>query len=154
MLSKPVLVSDIVLPEVERQLLQDPTLWPNVNGFFVVSVTKKRKPASTWYILLRGNEVQPIITNNVNKVRGLAKKKKIQTVKIRVEDSDLLNFITGGLTGIKAYVNRRIKIKGDLVLAQRLENLFEKAGGRERALEYIRNNEPFLLQANLGNAKL
>ncbi|ORZ19794.1 hypothetical protein BCR42DRAFT_323146 [Absidia repens] len=132
MLSKSVLVSDIVLPEVERQLLQDPALWPNVNG----------------------NEVQPIITSNVNKVRGLAKKKKIQTVKIRVEDSDLLNFITGGLTGIKAYVNRRIKIKGDLVLAQRLENLFEKAGGRERALEYIRNNEPFLLQANLGNAKL
>ncbi|SAL99536.1 hypothetical protein [Absidia glauca] len=153
-MSHSVLLSDVILPEVERQLLQDPTLWPNIKGYFVVGVTKKKKPVTTWYILLQGNEIQPVITNNESKVRGVAKKKRIQTVKIRVEDSDLLNFITGGLTGIKAYVSRRIKIKGDLMLAQRLETLFEKAGGRERALEYIRKNEPSLLQANVGNAKL
>ncbi|KAI8342635.1 hypothetical protein BC941DRAFT_413366 [Chlamydoabsidia padenii] len=153
--SRPALLSDIILPEIERQLLQEPALWPNVKGYFVIGVTKKKKLATTWYILLQGNEIQPIITKNESKVRGVAKKKRIQTVKIRVEDSDLLNFITGGLTGIKAYVSRRIKIKGDLMLAQRLETLFEKAGGRERALEFIKKNEPSLLQqGTLGNAKL
>ncbi|CAO3597088.1 unnamed protein product [Absidia cylindrospora] len=80
--------------------------------------------------------------------------RKTETVKIRIEDSDLLNFITGGLTGIKGYVSRRIKIKGDLVLAQKLNILFDKAGGRERALDYIRKNEPFILQATHGNSKL
>ncbi|KAI8059116.1 hypothetical protein BC940DRAFT_248145 [Gongronella butleri] len=112
------LACDIILPEVERQLVQDRTLWPNIDGYFK----------------------QPIITNNPKKLHGV-KKTKANTVKIVIEDSDLLNFITGGLTGIKAYVNRRIKIRGDLVLAQSLENLFEKSGGRERALEYMKKNE-------------
>ena len=40
-------------------------------------------------------------------------------------------YIFISLTGVKAYVARRIKVRGDLVLAQRLEKLFEKAGGRE-----------------------
>ncbi|ORZ12649.1 hypothetical protein BCR42DRAFT_419681 [Absidia repens] len=152
--STTALISDVLLPEVERHLLQDPLLWPNVKGFFVVTVTKKRKPATTWYILLRGNEVQPVITNNEGNVRALAKMQKSQTVKVRIEDSDLLNFITGGLTGIKGYVSRRIKIKGDLILAQKLNILFEKAGARERALDYIRNNDSFLIKATHGNSKL
>ncbi|CAO3623091.1 unnamed protein product [Cunninghamella blakesleeana] len=148
-----VLVSNIVLPEVERQLVSDRSLWPNIKGFFVVSVTKRRRPATTWYILLQGNEVQPIITNNAKKVQDITKKRKIKTVKIRVEDSDLLNFVTGGLTGIKAYTNRRIKVRGDLALAQSLESLFEKAGGRERALDYIQKNKESLIQASV-KAKL
>ncbi|CAO3612347.1 unnamed protein product [Cunninghamella echinulata] len=148
-----VLVSDIVLPEVERQIVQDCSLWPNVKGFFIVNVTKRRRPATTWYILLQGNEVQPIITNKSKKVQDITKKNKIKTVKIRVEDSDLLNFVTGGLTGIKAYTNRRIRIRGDLALAQRLETLFEKAGGHERALDYIQKNKDILIQSTL-KAKL
>lgn len=47
-MSNPVLLSNVILPEVERQLLQDPTLWPNIKGYFVVGVTKKKKPATTW----------------------------------------------------------------------------------------------------------
>ncbi|ORX58813.1 hypothetical protein DM01DRAFT_1301503 [Hesseltinella vesiculosa] len=144
------LICDIVLPEVERQLSADAGLWPNINGFFIVNVTKRRKPAATWFILLQGNSVQPIITKNPKKVQGI-KKRKASTVNIRIEDSDLLNFITGGLTGIKGYVNRRIKIRGDLVLAQSLENLFEKSGGRQRALEFVKKNEHTLV---LEKAKL
>lgn len=35
------------------------------------------------------------------------------------------------MTGVKAYMTGRIKVKGDLLLAQRLEEVFEKVGGRE-----------------------
>lgn len=38
---------------------------------------------------------------------------------------------THRMTGVKAYVAGRIKVRGDLVLAQKLEQFFEKAGGRE-----------------------
>ncbi|KAI8092957.1 uncharacterized protein BX664DRAFT_328588 [Halteromyces radiatus] len=148
------LVSDIILPEVDRQISQDQALWPPVKGFFILSVTKKRKPSTTWYILFQGNEIQPIITKNEAKVRDALNKKKVKVVKIRVEDHDVLNFITGGLTAIKAYVNRRIKVKGDLALAQRLVTLFEKAGGHERALDFIRQNEQLLLRVNPDSAKL
>lgn len=45
------------------------------------------------------------------------------------------------MTGVKAYMTGKIKVKGDLLLAQRLEEVFEKLGGREVfiALHYIAN---------------
>ncbi|GAA5798874.1 hypothetical protein HPULCUR_004281 [Helicostylum pulchrum] len=108
------LMADLMLPELERQLAEDDTLWPNVKG----------------YLLLQGNDIQPVITADQAKARA-ATRGKVRTVKIQIEDSDLLNFITGGLTGVKAYMVGRIKVRGDLVLAQRLEEVFEKAGGKD-----------------------
>lgn len=35
------------------------------------------------------------------------------------------------MTGVRAYMTGKIKVKGDLLLAQRLEEVFEKLGGRE-----------------------
>ena len=35
------------------------------------------------------------------------------------------------MTGLKAYMTGRIKIRGDLLLAQQLEQVFEKADGRK-----------------------
>lgn len=42
------LISDLMLPEIERQMVEDDTLWPNVKGLYIITVTKKRKPAATW----------------------------------------------------------------------------------------------------------
>lgn len=42
-----------------------------------------------------GNEIQPVITREKEKARS-ATKGKVRSVKIQVEDHDLLNFITGG----------------------------------------------------------
>ncbi|KAI8391733.1 uncharacterized protein BYT42DRAFT_592087 [Radiomyces spectabilis] len=124
MTTKPQLISDLMLPELERQLAEDPSLWPNV----------------------KGNELKPLITADEELARGSAKG-KVRTVKIQVEDNDLLNFITGGMTGVKAYMTGKIKVRGDLILAQRLEEVFEKAGGRDRALEFIKKNEEVLALA-------
>jgi hypothetical protein len=109
------LISDLMLPELERQLLQDPELWPNVKGLFIITVAKRRKPAAVWYLLLQGNyrkafyfymrarssfdklgaDIQPVITSDEKKARA-ASKVKVKIVKIQIEDTDLLNFITGG----------------------------------------------------------
>ncbi|GAN05439.1 conserved hypothetical protein [Mucor ambiguus] len=147
------LISDLVLPELERQLAQDDSLWPNVKGLFIITVTKRRKPAATWYLLLQGNEIQPVITSDKAKAQASAKG-KVKKVKIQVEDHDLLNFVTGGLTGVKAYMVGRIKVRGDLVLAQRLEEVFERAGGRDRALEFIKSNEDLMALANSKSNRL
>jgi putative sterol carrier protein len=40
------------------------------------------------------------------------------------------------MTGVKAYMTGKIKVKGDLLLAQRLEEVFEKLGGREVRIIY------------------
>ncbi|CEP07809.1 hypothetical protein [Parasitella parasitica] len=147
------LISDLVLPELDRQLAQDDSLWPNVKGLFIITITKRRKSAATWYLLMQGNEIQPVITSDKDKARS-STKGKIKKVKIQVEDHDLLNFITGGLTGVKAYMAGRIKIRGDLVLAQRLEEVFERAGGRDRALEFLKSNEELMILANKRSNRL
>jgi hypothetical protein len=46
-----------MLPEIERQLAEDDSLWPNVKGLYIITVTKKRKPAATWYLLLQGKDL-------------------------------------------------------------------------------------------------
>lgn len=46
---QPQLISNLLLPELERQLKEDKNLWPNLKGLFIVTVTKKRKAAATWY---------------------------------------------------------------------------------------------------------
>ncbi|CAO3699740.1 unnamed protein product [Rhizopus microsporus] len=145
--NKQPLVADVLLPEIEKQLIQDDSLWPNIKGLYVIHVTKKKQPVATWYLLLQGNTVQPIITTHKDMIKR-AKVFKVKTIKIQVEDHDLLNFITGGLTGVKAYMAGRIKVRGDLVLAQKLEEVFEKAGGRERAIEFMKNNEDFFKKTN------
>ncbi|CAO3611293.1 hypothetical protein MBANPS3_000017 [Mucor bainieri] len=143
----PQLVSNLLLPELERQLKEDQNLWPNVKGLFIVTVTKKKKAAATWYLLLQGKDVMPLITASEEDARA-GVKGKIRTVKVQVDDADLLNFITGGMTGVKAYMTGKIKVKGDLLLAQRLEEVFEKLGGRERAIDFIKNNEQALALTN------
>ncbi|KAJ8661137.1 hypothetical protein O0I10_002884 [Lichtheimia ornata] len=134
------LASDLLLPELERQLKEEPHLIPAVKGLFIVTVTKKKKAAAVWYILLQGKDTMPVITNDQEKAKDAAKT-KVRTVKIQVEDTDLVNFITGGMTGVKAYMTGKIKVRGDLILAQKLEDIFEKAGGRDRAIAFIKQNE-------------
>ncbi|KAI7857569.1 hypothetical protein BDC45DRAFT_435334 [Circinella umbellata] len=124
------LASELLLPELERQLKEEPELWPN----------------------LKGKEVMPLITDDEEKARSSAKT-KVRVVKIQVEDSDLVNFITGGMTGVKAYMTGKIKVRGDLMLAQRLEEVFEKAGGRKRALDFIKENDQLRALAG-GKSKL
>lgn len=48
MSDEPQLVSNLLLPELERQLKEDPKLWPNIKGLFIVTVTKKKKARATW----------------------------------------------------------------------------------------------------------
>ncbi|KAI7885403.1 hypothetical protein K492DRAFT_123924 [Lichtheimia hyalospora FSU 10163] len=112
------LASDLLLPELERQLKEEPHLIPAV----------------------KGKDTMPVITNDQEKAKDAAKT-KVRTVKIQVEDTDLVNFITGGMTGVKAYMTGKIKVRGDLILAQKLEDIFEKAGGRDRAIAFIKENE-------------
>ncbi|KAG1474934.1 hypothetical protein G6F56_000046 [Rhizopus delemar] len=145
MTKQQILIADLLLPEIERQLVKDTNLWPNIKGLYMIQVTKKRKPVAIWYLLFQGNTILPIITSHKDKIKSAPKVKK---VKIQVEDHDLLNFITGGMTGVKAYVAGRIKVRGDLVLAQKLEQFFEKAEGRERAIEFMKNNEAYFSKTN------
>jgi hypothetical protein len=65
MSDQPQLVSNLLLPELERQLKDDPKLWPNIKGLFIVTVTKKRKAAATWYITMINNYKISRLNSNI-----------------------------------------------------------------------------------------
>lgn len=67
---------------------------------------------------------------------------QMKRVKVELEDKDLLKMITGGMNGIKAYTQKRLKISGDLELAREIEKIFVKAGGVKKVMAYIRANYP------------
>ena len=45
------LASELLLPELERQLKEEPALWPNLKGLFILTIAKKRKPMAVWYVI-------------------------------------------------------------------------------------------------------
>ncbi|KAI8580906.1 hypothetical protein K450DRAFT_299148 [Umbelopsis ramanniana AG] len=135
------LLSSMFMPELQRQLADDQSLWPNIKGLFVITVNKRKKPQAKWCLLFQGNQVEPIITMDAEMAKEKAKAARARTVRITIDDSDLVNFVTGGLTGVRAYMSGKIKVRGDLMLAQKLEEVFNKTGGQERALEFLKQNE-------------
>lgn len=42
------LASDLLMPELERQLQEDPSLIPNMKALFILTIVQKRKPMATW----------------------------------------------------------------------------------------------------------
>ncbi|CAO3615478.1 unnamed protein product [Cunninghamella blakesleeana] len=129
-------IAATVLPAIELYMKENPDKWPEVKGLFIFTVTKKKKPASIWYLLLQGKGVQPVITN-VEQVARDATQGKVKIVRIEIEDSNVVGLVTGGVTGVKAFMSGKIKVKGDLLLAQRLEAIIEQLGAREVSVMII-----------------
>ena len=145
------LYADIVFPELERELKRNPGIIGNAEGLFEVKILDQGQPRGTWYILLRGRQGPPpsITTHRPTIPQKLplatdnnAGEKFFKVVKVEIEDRDMLKLITGGMNGIKAYTQKKLKISGDLELARKLEQVFVKAGGVKRVMAFIRKNYP------------
>ena len=63
--------------------------------------------------------------------------KTIPVVLIELDDQDIFKFITGGMHGLKAFAQGKIKIAGDLLLATELEEVFIKTGGVEKTKQFM-----------------
>lgn len=141
------LYADIVFPELERQLRKEPRIIGNVRGLFEIKILSQGESRGTWYILLQAQDSVPTITTHrpTSILQQLEKNKSkhtLKTVKVEIEDRDMLKMITGGMNGIKAYTQKKLKISGDLELARKAEQIFVKAGGVKRVMTFIRENYP------------
>ena len=47
-------LANTLLPVINNQMEDSKEMWPNVKGLFVFTVTKNKKPATVWYLLLQG----------------------------------------------------------------------------------------------------
>ncbi|KAF8953814.1 hypothetical protein BGZ52_001151, partial [Haplosporangium bisporale] len=90
------------------------------------------------YILLQGFDSAPVVSQKRPEIPKVKQDEQPIPVAIfQIEDSDLLNFMSGGLTGPRGIVSGKIKIAGAIELAEQLEEIFRKAKGAEKTLAYL-----------------
>ncbi|KAG0332943.1 hypothetical protein BG000_009598 [Podila horticola] len=137
-----------LFPEIRKELVANPSMFA-IHGFFIFNITKKGVPMTEWqdntirtrapvYLLLQGFDMAPILSQKRPEIPKVKRDEQPVPVAIlQIEDSDLLNFMSGGLTGPRGIVSGKIKIAGAIELAEQLEEVFRKAKGPEKTLAYL-----------------
>ena len=98
-----------------------PEMVKKINAIYQWDITVKGKKAATWTVDLK---------NGSGKIyEGAAKPKAGCT--ITVDDDDFVGLVNGSLDSMKAFMTGKIKVKGNVMLATKLETLFE--GGAPKA---------------------
>ncbi|KAI1319523.1 hypothetical protein EDD11_003793 [Mortierella claussenii] len=126
-----------LFPEIRKEIEKNPSLFA-IRGFFIFNITKKGVPMTEWYLLFQGFDAPAIVTQKRPEIpKAKRDQQPIPVAIFQIEDSDLLNFMSGGLTGSRGIVSGKIKIAGAMELAEELEQLFRKAKGAEKTLAYL-----------------
>ncbi|KAF9539474.1 hypothetical protein BGW38_009935, partial [Lunasporangiospora selenospora] len=90
------------------------------------------------YLLFQGFDAPAIVSQKRPEIpKAKQDEQPIPVAIFQLEDADLLNFMSGGLTGSRGIVSGKIKIAGAMELAEQLEQIFSKAKGAEKTLAYL-----------------
>ncbi|KAF9963646.1 hypothetical protein BGZ65_001599 [Modicella reniformis] len=126
-----------LFPEIRKEIEKNPSLFA-IRGFFIFNITKKGVPMTEWYMLFQGFDAPAIVSQKRPEIpKAKQDQQPIPVAIVELEDKDLLNFMSGGLTGSRGIVNGKIKIAGAMELAEELEQIFRKAKGSEKTLAYL-----------------
>lgn len=107
------LLSNLVFVGMQDRIDSDPSLIKKINGVFVYNITKNGKPVATWTAdLKKGKVYKGMPTDGV----------KADTT-ITIDDSDMVDMAIGKLNPQVAFVKGKLKVKGNILLAQKLKSL-------------------------------
>ncbi|KAG9321766.1 hypothetical protein KVV02_005685 [Mortierella alpina] len=132
-----------LFPEIRKEILANPSLFA-IRGFFIFNITKRRVPMTEWYLLFQGFKAPAQVSQTRPEIpKAKSDEDPVPVAILQIEDSDLLNFMSGGLTvsfgtaGPRGIVSGKIKIAGAIELAEQLEEIFRKAKGPEKTLAFL-----------------
>ncbi|KAF9896893.1 hypothetical protein BX616_006547 [Lobosporangium transversale] len=126
-----------LFPEIRKEITANPSLFA-IHGFFIFNITKRGVPMTEWYLLFQGFDAPAVVSQKRPEIpKAKRDQDPIPVAILQIEDSDLLNFMSGGLTGARGIVSGKIKIAGAIELAEQLEQIFKKAKGPEKTLAYL-----------------
>ena len=117
----PMLKEQLGNPENKKYL-------KGLQGICELQLVQKGKKAGAWHIILKGDKEIPVV------VEGKAQK---PTLSVTVDDDTLLKLATGKLNPITSFMNGKIKVAGNLMMAQKLESTFRSAGGYEKTRPFV-----------------
>ncbi|KAF9108019.1 hypothetical protein BGX27_008510 [Mortierella sp. AM989] len=126
-----------LFPEIRKEIEKNPSLFA-IRGFFIFNITKRGVHMTEWYLLFQGFNAPAVVSQKRPEIpKAKRDEQPIPVAIIQIEDSDLLNFMSGGLTGSRGIVSGKIKIAGAMELAEELEQVFRKAKGTDKTLAYL-----------------
>jgi len=92
------------------------------NGIYVVTLKNKAGETESWYIDLKEKGAV---------LKGLPTK---STVQLTLSDDDFTNLILGKANAQRLFMSGKLKLKGDMMKAAKLEPIFNKARGAKPKL--------------------
>ncbi|VVC40772.1 Short-chain dehydrogenase/reductase, conserved site,Short-chain dehydrogenase/reductase SDR,SCP2 sterol- [Cinara cedri] len=107
------LPSDAVFQGMQERIDSNKSLLKSINGIFLYHITKNGKVASTWTADLKTGKVY----------RGEPEKGLKVDTTLTISDSDMIDLALGKLNPQMAFMKGKLKIKGNIMLAQKLKAL-------------------------------
>lgn len=107
------LPSDAVFHGMKDRIESNPSLLKSINGVFVYHITKSGKVSSTWTADLKTGKIY----------RGEPEKGIKADTTLTIDDSDMIDLALGKLNPQMAFMKGKLKIKGNIMLAQKLKAL-------------------------------
>ncbi|XKL65424.1 hypothetical protein PGB90_008844 [Kerria lacca] len=105
--------SNIIFDGMQDRINADPSLIKKINGIFVYNITKNNKPAATWTADLKTGKVY----------KGNPKEGIKPDTTLIIEDDDMVDMALGKLNPQVAFLKGKLKVKGNIMLAQKLRSL-------------------------------
>ncbi|RKO98105.1 hypothetical protein CXG81DRAFT_8068, partial [Caulochytrium protostelioides] len=132
------LYSSVLFPALSKEIQAHPETAAGLRALFVVSVLHKGVEKGDWYLHFPGSANRsPTISQNRPTI-ATREQANVPLIWIQLEDADILAFISGGLPPVKAITTKRVRVVGDLSLAQELGEILNKAGGLEKGIAALR----------------
>ncbi|XP_057365697.1 peroxisomal multifunctional enzyme type 2-like [Daphnia carinata] len=111
------LMSEAVFAEMKRRLDAQPEVGAKINAVYQWIILSNKKPAGSWVVDLKAKPG--------NIYQGKPKGNKADC-SLTLEDADMVALVTGKLNAQKAYMQGKLKIKGNIMLTQKLQGLLKE----------------------------
>ncbi|KAH0947221.1 hypothetical protein HN011_005307 [Eciton burchellii] len=108
------LQSDAIFATIDEHVKTNPDRAKKINATFLYIITVDGKPASEWTLDLKNGKVH----------KGKPKSGKADTT-LTIDDKDMVEIALGKLNPQTAFMRGKLKITGNIMLAQKLKNVME-----------------------------
>lgn len=116
--SGPALQSDALFAEIQSRAKTQPDMAKKIKSVFLFDILKDGKSAAKWTVDMKSGDGEIY--------RSEPKKQKADCTMI-IDDGDMVKMATGKLNGQQAFLSGKLKIKGNIMLAQKLGALFDSS---------------------------
>ncbi|XP_017776852.1 PREDICTED: peroxisomal multifunctional enzyme type 2-like isoform X2 [Nicrophorus vespilloides] len=110
------LQSDAIFEMIAQKIKESPEKAKSVNGIFLYNITKDGKIVKTWTMDLKSCKIH----------EGTPKSGKPNTT-LTISDDDFVGLATGKLNPQTAFMKGKLKLTGNVMLAQKLGPLLKAA---------------------------